>query len=181
MKRRILILFLILAILSLASAGTYAYYITLQPARNVVTTGGIRFELQETREDGTAFPDAPVVIMPGDVASKIVTVENTGNHPMYLRIKLTPAVVNSDLPADNCMDLDINQLDWTFSEGYYYYNTALEPGKTTSPLFTEVTFLGDQIDNAYLGKLFSLDVAAFAVQSEHNGADPLQAQGWPEE
>ena len=39
MKRRILILFLILAILSLASAGTYAYYITLQPARNVVTTG----------------------------------------------------------------------------------------------------------------------------------------------
>lgn len=180
MKRRILILFLILAILSLVSAGTYAYYITLQPARNVITTGGIQFELLETDGNGAAFPDTPMVILPGDVVGKEVTVKNTGSHPMYLRIKLTPGVNDPALTASNCMALDINEADWTAKGDYYYYNTVLQPNETTTPLFTQVSFLGDQIGNAYLGKLFSLDVAVSAVQSQNNGDTPLEAQGYPE-
>ena len=180
MKRRILLLCLIVALLSMISLGTYAYYTTTQQTRNVITTGGIRFELLETGADGAAFPSEPMVILPGDVVSKTVRVENTGGHPMYLRIQLTPGVNDPALTADHCIDLDINESDWTYADGYYYYNTALEPGDTTSPLFTQVTFIGREVTNAYLGKTFSLDVAAFAVQSEHNGTDPLAAQGWPE-
>ena len=180
MKRRILLLCLIIALLSMVSLGTYAYYTTTQQTKNVITTGGIRFELLETGADGAAFPSAPMVILPGDVVSKTVRVENTGTHPMYLRIRLTPGVNDPALTADNCISLDINESDWTFADGYYYYNTALTPGETTTPLFTQVTFEGREVTNAYLGKTFSLDVAAFAVQSEHNGDNPLEAQGWPE-
>ena len=92
MKRRILLLCLIVALLSMISLGTYAYYTTTQQTRNVITTGGIRFELLETGADGAAFPSEPMVILPGDVVSKTVRVENTGGHPMYLRIRLTPGV-----------------------------------------------------------------------------------------
>ncbi len=180
MKRRILLVFLFFAVLSIVSVGTYAYYTSEATATGVVTTGGIRFELLETTADGTAFGTEPVVILPGDVVSKVVTVKNTGNHPMYLRIKLTPGVNDASLTADDCILIDINTSDWTARDGYYYYNAVLEPDQTAQPLFTQVTFVGSKVTNDYLGKLFSLDVAAQAVQSENNGPGPLEAQGWPE-
>ncbi len=180
MKRKILLICLVTALLSLASAGTYAYYTASATATNVITSGGLSFELRETTADGSEYPSEPLVILPGDVVSKIVTVENTGSHPMYLRVRLTPEVNDASLSADDCIALDINTSSWTFRDGYYYYNTALDAKQTTEPLFTQVNFIGEEVTNAYLGKLFSLDVAVFAVQSEHNGAGPLSAQGWPE-
>ena len=180
MKRKILLLCLVVALLSVASVGTYAYYTMAETAGNVITTGSLTFDLLETTADGSPYPSEPVTILPGDVVSKVVTVKNTGTHPMYLRIKLTPGINDAALTVDNCISIDINDEDWTLREGYYYYNRALEAAQTTEPLFTEVTFVGEEMDNAYLGKLFSLDVDVFAVQSEHNGATALEAQGWPE-
>lgn len=181
MKRKILLLSLVVALLSMASAGTYAYYTATETAENVITAGSLTFELLETTADGSPYPSEPMTILPGDVVSKVVTVKNTGTHPMYLRVQLIPGVNDSALSAENCIRLNINEDDWTHSGGYYYYNTALAAGQTTEPLFTEVTFVGEEVTNAYLGKLFSLDVRAFAVQSEHNSASPMEAAGWPEE
>lgn len=180
MKRKLILLCLVAALLSVASVGTYAYYTQAATATNVVTTGGVDIELHETTAEGRPYPSEPVTIMPGDVVGKVVTVENTGEHPAYLRIKLTPGVNDRMLTAADCIRLDINEENWTQSGGYYYYNAVLMPGSTTEPLFTQVTFIGEKVTNAYLGKMFSLDVAVFAVQSEHNGATPLEAQGWPE-
>ena len=180
MKRRILLAFLGLALFSIVTVGTYAYNTYEGTATSVITTGGIRFELLETTADGTAFGTKPMVILPGDVVSKVVTVKNTGDHPIYLRIKLTPGINDGELTAQECILVDINTADWIAKDGYYYYRAALEPDQTTQPLFTQVTFEGSKVTNAYLGKLFSLDVAVDAVQSEHNGSVPLEAQGWPE-
>lgn len=180
MKRKIVLLCLAAVLLSMASVGTYAYYTTSATATNVITSGGIDIILHEATAEGNPYPSEPVTILPGDVVSKIVTVENTGGHPAYLRIKLTPGINDSELTAADCIRLDINEKNWTKSGNYYYYNTALTPGSTTEPIFTQVTFIGEKVTNAYLGKMFSLDVEVFAVQSEHNGASPLEAQGWPE-
>lgn len=179
MKRKILLLCMVALLLSIVSAGTYAYYTKTATATNVITTGGVDVTLHETCADGTVYPSAPITILPGDVVSKIVTVENTGGHPAYLRIRLTPGVNDSNLTAADCIQLDINQENWTKIGDYYYYNTVLPAGETTEPLFTQVTFIGEKVTNAYLGKLFSLDMTVFAVQSEHNGDTPLEA-GWPD-
>jgi len=180
MKRRIFLICLVAALLAMASAGTYAYYTQMAVATNVITTGGVDIVLHESTAEGKPYPSEPVTIMPGDVVSKIVAVENTGSHPAYLRIQLTPGINDSQLTAADCIQLDINEDAWTQSGDYYYYNIPLAPGSTTEPLFTQVTFLGEKVTNAYLGKLFSLDVAVFAVQSENNGASPMEAHGWPE-
>ena len=179
-KEKLLLLSLILAVFAMLTVGTYAYFTTTETAHNVITTGGINFELRQGGAATATFPDKTMVILPGDVVTKDLTVENTGDHPMYVRIKLTPGVNDRALSADGCIHMDFNKEAWTLADGYYYYNTALKAGETTAPLFTKITFVGEKITNDYLGKQFSLDVAAFAVQSEHNGATPLEAQGWPE-
>lgn len=180
MKKKILLLCLILALLSMASAGTYAYYNKNFVVTNTITTASLELTIHETGADGKPYPTDPAVILPGDVVSKVVRVENSGNQPMYLRVKLTPGVNDPTLSAADCIHMDINHTDWTARDGYYYYNKALNPGEITPALFSEVTFVGEKVTNAYLGKLFSLDVATFAVQSVHNGDSPLEAKGWPE-
>ena len=180
-KALALALSLALVFLLRATGETLAFYSVTGTATNVITSGGIHLKIHEHNGDnGMIFPSGGIQVRPGDKVPKRVAVENTCGQPFYLRIRLTPGVNDPALTADNCISLDINESDWTFADGYYYYNTALTPGETTTPLFTQVTFEGREVTNAYLGKTFSLDVAAFAVQSEHNGTDPLTAQGWPE-
>ena len=180
MKRKMLAICLIAAALSLLSAGTMAYFTTQAQAANVITAGNISFEIHEKTSTGADYPEEPMIILPGDEISKIVTVENTGDHPMYLRVAVGCTVSDRELTAEGCTHLDINTDDWTEQDGYYYYNRALEVGETTQPLFTAVCIDGMQVDNAYLGKVFAVDVDAFAVQSENNGDSPLTALGWPE-
>ena len=180
MKRRILFICVVALLIALASAGTYSNSVYTQKATNVVTTGGVDIALHQLTGAGETAPAETVVIMPGDVLSRRVTVENTGDHPAFLRVKLTPGVNDASLSAADCIHLDIDQTNWTYQDGYYYYNKILQPGQTTPPLFTQVTFVGTKVTNAYLGKLFSLDVSVHAVQSEHNGTQPLKAEGWPE-
>ena len=122
-----------------------------------------------------------LVIMPGDVIDKEVRVKNIGGHAMYVRVELIPTVVDSKLDAKKCVRVNINDRDWVEKDGYYYYKKELKPGETTPELFTKVTFVGKEVTNEYLGKRFQLDIDGFAVQSEHNGEDPLKAHGWPEE
>ena len=119
MKKKILLLCLILALLSMASAGTYAYYNKSVIATNTVTTGSVDMIIHETGADGAPYPTDPVVILPGDVVSKVVKVENSGNQPMYLRVKLTPGVNDPALSAQDCIRMDINHTDWTARDGYY--------------------------------------------------------------
>ncbi len=173
MKRKLFVLGLILAVLTLLGAGTAAYYTVTSQAHNQVGTGNLSFQLHEVGQTGTA------VILPGDTVDKTVTVENVGSHPMYLRVSLNVRVADESLPADGCVTVNINTEDWTYRDGYYYYNYALEPGATSQALFTQVFIDGVKVDNSYLGKQFRLDVGVSAVQSEHNGATPFDAQGWP--
>ena len=75
-KRLVSTAVLIIAILML-SYSTIAYFTTEDTATNVITTGNIDIELQETTSDGSEFTDV-VNVVPGQQISKIVKVANKG-------------------------------------------------------------------------------------------------------
>lgn len=181
MKKKLVITSLIIAVLAVISMGTYAYFSAEQDAQNVITAGNVDIKIHEKTASGEDYPAEGVIVMPGDTISKVVTVENTGDHPVYLRVKLTEGISDEELATDGCLEIDINRSCWLEKDGYYYYYRALNAGETTEQLLSEVHFDLFNINNKYLGKHFTLNVAASAVQSENNGADVLSAAGWPEE
>ena len=179
MKRILAYLAAVIAVISLLAGGTLSYRTIEIRTTNLVTTGSVALTIHEKTDTGAEFSGGGITVMPGQVISRITTVENSGTVPVYLRVKLTKQVNDSTLSAENCLDMDINTADWTYQDGYYYYNTALPAGVFTAPLFTTITVDGFAVDNRYLGKVLSLDISADSVQSRHNGATVWDAIGWP--
>ena len=182
-KLKLLLVALVAIMVTYFSQSTLAYYTTVGKATNVVTSGDIQLIIHEKTADGSNFPAEGVYIIPGDVVSKQVTIENVCKHPFYLRVKVVSGMQGSALPADDLFKLDLNQTHWTVQEdGYLYYNSILQPGETTPAVFTQVEIVGDKVNLSHVGQTLTLTVAAYAVQSENNPADaPWEAAGWPAE
>ena len=183
-KLRIFVVALVAALMAFFSQNTLAFYSTVGTATNVVTSGNIRFIIHETTDQGTAFPEEGVYIVPGDVVSKKVTIESDCEHPFYLRVKIIYGVNSEELTAEDCFKLNINEEHWMFHDGWYYYKGIVAPGETTPQVFSHVEMVGAKIDNSYLGKTLTLTVNAQAVQSENNPVEDgltYTAFGWPAE
>lgn len=182
-RLRMLLIALAAILMTFFSQQTLAYYSTVGKATNVVTSGDIQLIIHEKTADGSDFPAEGVYIIPGDIVSKRVTVENVCNHPFYLRVKLVRGSDSETLSAEDAIKLDLNTQEWTVAEdGYIYYNVILEPGQTTVPVFTQVEIVGSKVDQNHIGSALSLTVNAYAVQSENNPAEhPWDASGWPAE
>ena len=179
-KARLLLIAMAAILMTVLTQPTLAYYTTIGKATNVVTSGDIELKIHERTADGSAFPAEGIYIIPGDIVSKQVSVESICGHPFWLRVKLVSGTDSKDLDPDECMKLNIDTVNWTFKDGYYYFNRILQPGETTKPLFTEVEIVGSKVDQRSIGSTLSLTVSAYAVQSEHNPADhPWEATGWP--
>jgi len=88
LKRRSMLIAVVAIIFVFMTQPTVAYYTTIGTATNVVTSGGIELTIHEHTADGSKFPEQGVYIIPGDIVSKVVTIENTCGHPFYLRAKL---------------------------------------------------------------------------------------------
>lgn len=172
------------SVLTFMSQGTLAYYSTVGRATNVVTSGNIRFIIHETTDQGTEFSKDGVYIVPGDIVSKRVSIENDCEHPFYLRVKVVYGVNSEELPAEDCFKLNINEEHWELHDGWYYYKEVVDPDETTPYVFSHVEMVGSKVDNRYIGKTLTLTVNAQAVQSENNPLDDgkvYTASGWPKE
>ena len=181
-KTRLFLIALTAILATVLPQPSLAYYTTVGKATNVVTSGDIQLQIHEKTADGSDFPAEGVYIIPGDIVSKQVSVENVCGHPFYLRVKLVSGSTNRDLTAEECLKMDIDTENWTLVDGFYYYNRPLQPGEITLPLFTQVEIVGDQVDRSHIGSTLSLTVNAYAVQSENNPAEhPWDAAGWPAE
>lgn len=182
MKRKLWSVALILCLVALLSAGSLAYFTTTGTADNVITAGNLRARLVEQTADGQPFPaDGLSGIMPGQVVDKVVFVENTGDHPAYIRIRLSKQVKAADgqTPLDDAqIRLLLAEQGWVEQDGWYYYAQALPAGAQTTPLLQQVEFLST-MDNSYMDCEVTVSVEMQAVQSEHNGASALEAAGWP--
>lgn len=183
-KMKFLAIAYIAIVFTFCTQGTLAYYSTVGRATNVVTSGDIEFIIHETTDQGTEFPKEGVYIVPGDIVSKEVSIENICTHPFYLRVKIVYGVDSQELSADECFKLNIDESNWQYVDGWYYYKGVVEPGETTPDVFSKVEIVGNKVDNSYLGKTLTLSVVAHAVQSENNpveGTDTFTASGWPQE
>ena len=179
-KCKLLLIALAAILMTALTQPTLAYYVALGEATNVVTSGNIRLQIHEKTADGSDFPSEGVFVIPGDIVSKQVSIENICQHPFYLRVKLVSRADNQALNAEECLKMDIDTVNWTYADGYYYYNQILQPGQTTTNLFTQVELVGSKIDQTHWGTALSLTVNAYAVQSENNPAEhPWDASGWP--
>lgn len=183
-KRRLAVIAMAAIIVTLCSQTTLAYYTVVGSATNVVTSGEIQLMIHETTDQGTPFPQEGVYIVPGDVVSKEVTIENVCTHPFYLRVKLVYGINSQELPAADCFKLNIDEENWIYEDGWYYYTGTLQPGEITPAIFSHVEIVGSKVDNSYIGKTLTLSVIAQAVQSENNpiqNGDITTVVGWPAE
>ena len=121
--------------------------------------------------------------MPGCEVSKIVEVKNTGSQPAYVRLRVTKEIKLSgqtEGEADlSLVTFDLNSQDWEERDGFYYYREPLEPGQTTQPLFTAVSF-SESMGNLYQDSIAVVQVKAYATQTANNGETVFDAAGWPE-
>ncbi len=184
LKLKFLTIAIVAMLFTFTTQGSLAYYSTIGKATNVITSGDIKMKIHEKTDQGTDFPAEGVYIVPGDVVSKQVSVENICEQPFYLRVKIVYGIDSQVLPSKECFKLNINEEYWQLVDGWYYYKGILEPGQTTPHVFSHVEIVGATVDNAYLGKTLTLTVKAHAVQSKNNpvnGTDTYTASGWPQE
>ena len=186
MKKKILAIALVVICLSIVAYGTTAYF-TYDIDTHIVTAGNVRIELEQLAvlvPGGAPIEfDRPNDIVPGTSVSKIVQVKNTGYAAAWVRLELTKEIILApgvtgevDL---SLVSYEINDEFWAEKDGWFYYLKPLEPGATTEPIFTEVSFAA-HMSNMYQASQSRIDVLAHAVQTVHNGESVFDAAGWPE-
>ena len=116
--------------------------------------------------------------------SKIVQVKNIGGQSAWIRVSVDKTIQLAE-GVDGDVDLslisyDLNTDFWTEKDGFYYYNTILQPNEVTEPLFTKVIFSAT-MSNMYQNSKAVIDVTAQATQVANNGTCALDAAGWPAE
>ncbi len=182
MKRKVLILSVLAILIAILAANTLAYFTADTKAHNVITSGGVSIKLNEwANEARTEKFEDKTGVMPGAEVTKIVEVENVGTGTAWVRVQVVLDVYaeggKEQLPPDP-VTLDFNETDWMYYDGYYYYNYPLDPGETTEPLFTTVSF-DPKMGNEYQNSTAYVEVKAVAVQTANNGTDVFSAAGWP--
>ena len=183
MKKKIFILSLIALCVSLCLVGTVAFFAADRTARNVITAGNLQIELVETDGNGHPFEDVFGVI-PGEKIAKVVAAKNPSERPCFVRISVDKRIQLAQgvtgTPDLSLVAMDFNTTDWIEQDGYFYYTRILNPGETTEPLFTTVSF-DAAMNNLYKGSAAKVIVDVQAVQSANNGDTALAANGWPEQ
>ena len=187
MKKKILAIALVVICLSIVAYGTHAYFTYDIIATHVVTAGNVRIELEQLSvltPGGVPIEfDRPNDIVPGTSVSKIVQVKNTGYAAAWVRLELTKEIILADGVAGevdlSLVSYEINDEYWAEKDGWFYYLQPLEPGATTEPIFTEISFSAS-MSNMYQKSKSEINVLAHAVQTVHNGESVFDAAGWPE-
>lgn len=154
-SKRKLLLIAACILLSMATfGGTLAYILTnTAPLTNQFTPAQIDCEVLEDYSTGTV--------------KKEVRVQNTGDAPAYIRVKLLPYWYDKE------NDTIIAKTSWTPSfvaeqgwvlggDGYWYYTSPVDPGECTSVLIPSLTLKQDDVSLARQ----VLEIIASCIQAE---------------
>jgi alternate signal-mediated exported protein len=181
----------------LFSAQTFAYFNqTINSDTNKIASGNLNVELiemQSTQEGETVYMN-PMEIMPATEVSKIVRVENAGDLPIYVRIKIEKTInkdestlpdnwedlISCNFKLDNNLTTDVKEGLWTYHNGYYYYILPIEAGSTSVPLFDVVSFSAE-MGNEFINSEMHLTITCQATQANGNADNVIDAVGWPPE
>ena len=190
-KRKILLLAALLVMVAiLGVGGTLAYFTAEDSATNEFTVGNVKIDLIEPKWDEIGKHEAKDAY-PGEALAKNPQVVNTGNNPCFVRIEVTgldqfvqtygeDAMIGLRyIDADGVYHEGINETDWEYHEGYYYYKKVLATVATagdawnvglvakTPELFSQIV-IPTQLQNGEATK--PVEIKAYAVQAQ--GARP---------
>lgn len=189
-KKKLFAMMALVIVIAILGTGTLAYFTTRALVHNVITTGGVNIELEETmlNDKGQEIPFANQTgVMPGQEISKIVRVTNK-DAEAWIRIQVVETI-DGKADSENVIRINYNlgtaPTQWTEKDGWYYYNKPLANGETTEPLFEGVTLAGREMDNKYQNKDIVVSVSAQAVQTANNaipdGGNVTDVKGWPKD
>ena len=197
MKRKVLIGAVLAIALSLVAGGTLAYFTAESEAHNVITSGKVDITIVETQmsDEGleVEFPKEGISgVMPGGEVSKIVTVKaKEDSAQSWVRVWvnvgisepgdpiLNPTIKNLPLTITNASGEEIDVVTMEFNLGtaegqwtkgedyYYYYNSPIDSGEVTEPLFKDVKF-APEMGNEYQNCNVIIDIYAEAIQTANN-------------
>ena len=180
MKKKIITLCLIVAMIAVAAiGGTLAYFTDSETTTNTFTMGSVEIELTESSWN------APTNTVPGVSYAKNPVVKNTGMNDAWIRVDVilsdatafkTAAAkyTNTELSS---MFVGLDTTNWTAltpADGdndtlifSFYYKTALAKETSTSALFTAVKIPGKftNADMTNIGTDFTITVQAHAIQT----------------
>lgn len=166
MKKRFIIPIAGVLLCLTLGGGVYAFLSDkAETISNKFTVGNIETQIVENFPSGQKINKKST---DDQIISKTVRIKNVGNDPCYVRVTVG---FNND--AVGASLTGINKTDWvkTDDDDYYYYKRILQPGETTSALFTGVKI--PPLADKQLGKTESdalkIDVYEESVQVEHAG------------
>lgn len=170
MKKKIVSVFLVVALIAVTAAGTLAYFTDKDEKDNVFTVGNVDIVLTEEQWDAAGKTDAPEVY-PNEALAKDPVVTNNGKNPCFVRIKVTG--LDSLAPAGLITYETANVSGalgegWKEYNGYFYYEDVLSVDEETTALFDHIRMPKD-LTNGYTGE-YHVVVTAEAVQAQ--GARP---------
>ena len=173
MKKKIVTICLVVALLLTAAGGTLAYFTASDDKENTFTVGNVSIVLTEPNWDTVGAAEAREVY-PGEPLAKDPKVTNDGNNPCFVRI----SVDGLDCLGDAGMityrtghEPDALGTNWVKYGNYFYYVKVLKPGESTTKLFEQIVIPtgvtnADRLSEA--GKVieYSVNVKAEAVQAQ---------------
>lgn len=198
LKKKIVSLAVVVAMLAIAASGTLAYFTDAVVAHNVIDMAKVDITLVEQTKDAdgnlVAWPtDGVSNVVPGVSVDKIVSVTNADDSgPAWIRVYVEWSIKDANGKAmkghfDDGFPMltfgGLNTTAWTLGEGgYWYYNEPLATGESTEVLFDSVNF-DPKMGNEYQNCTAEVIVIAEAVQVKNNpipdGGKVTDIAGWP--
>lgn len=173
MKKKIVSIALVVAMIAVIAVGSLAYFTDTDDAVNTFTVGNVKIDLHEANKDTPAKVDKEYhewledqVLMPGDnqtnTVAKRVYVENTGANDTYVRVHIAiPAVLDNAQPDFDASKnlLHFNADKSSYAEGKWNWGTKEVAGRTT--------FVGDNdVWNCYTTTVDGIDYNVYVVTYE---------------
>lgn len=148
---------------------TYAALTDTDRIRNDFKVGNVQAEVIEKFQP-------PTKLEPDIEYEKKVTIENTGEQSIFIRVLSVPVLTKKQtdgstllLPiknqdAEDVLTIEYNSKDWTDGEdGYFYYNKKLHEGEVTQPLFEKVKMNSGVITDDYDGANLTFEIKSEAI------------------
>lgn len=172
-------------LLIMGIGATLAFTTRTRTVDNTLAFGSVDTRIIQTTLDGqgderTVDATVPDVLHDG-TASRITRVRNTGNQPVWVRVR--PQATGDDADGGTVTLTPDDYIcpmgeGWTDGhDGWWYYETALDADETTTPATTTIRFTNEGISKT--GGRIRFDIESQAVQTANNADTALGARGWP--
>ena len=171
---------------------TLAYYTAfVYSSGNVIATGKTEVEfvdLNAPTAGGSAGTELdPISFMPGHLETRKIYAKNSGNMPLYVRVKAETAITLAERYAAHSDEIDVSLVKfvlkgsaWELRDGYYYYVLPLCAGESTPELFDHIEF-DESMGNIYKDSIIRIRIVFEIVQATNNGDTVFEAVGWATE